>query len=85
MHTIPQSVHRRMLLEPHRWPHRPLLCLKRGPWESLECGVLVENTLTVYQWAFTSLSPWAPVLDPTTTRYSYPDLDALLASGWEVD
>lgn len=79
--------HRRMMEQPHRWPHRPLLCLKRygADGRLRECGVMCEDTTTVFQWPYTMLSPYEPLMDKDTVRYVYPDLDALMADGWIVD
>jgi hypothetical protein len=74
-----------MLCSPHRWPCRPVLCLKRGDWRTLECGVLREGTLTIVQWPYTMLNPQEPFLHPALPRYTYESLTALLADGWEVD
>lgn len=83
--------HLAMMRSPERWPHRPLLCLKRGDFATtLECGVLLETLLpgqpfTVLPWAFDRMSPYEALTDTRKPPYLYPDLDAVLADGWEVD
>lgn len=90
--TVPSPAdHLAMMQSPELWPHRPLLCLKRGDFPAtLECGVLIENlqsetSATVFPWAFDLLSPSEALHDTRKAPYTYASLDAVLADGWVVD
>lgn len=86
----PYDRDRAFMLTPDKWPRGYVLCLKRSvsgqrhPFDE-EFGLLVAGTWTVTHWPLTTIDILCTVVDPAMPRYTYADVDALMADGWLVD
>jgi hypothetical protein len=78
------------------WPRWPLLTVKRYPRAGeIECGLMIDSDDDAERWTVFIFNLWilsgsvdlkALIIDnPEVKRFNYPNVNALLADGWEVD